>query len=127
MILSLAKEKLHSTKVLLDADEYKDSIERSYYTMFSIIRAILALDEVDFSTSFDFAIWQYNSITGSNNIIFKQNTAIFTGDGSTATYFGQQYTLHFSFPDVTSIVVTGFEPTEGITYSYNGIPGHKFS
>lgn len=47
--IQTAKEKLHSAKVLLDAGEYKDSIGRSYYAMFSIIRAILALDEVDFS------------------------------------------------------------------------------
>ena len=47
--LQTAQEKLHSAKVLLDAGEYKDSIGRSYYAMFSAIRAILALDKVDFS------------------------------------------------------------------------------
>lgn len=47
--LITAKEKLHSAKVLLDAGEYKDSIGRSYYAMFSGIRAVLALDKVDFS------------------------------------------------------------------------------
>jgi len=79
------------------------------------------------NSSFDFEIWQYNWITGSNDIIFKRNTAIFTGDGSTATYFGQQYTLHFSFPEVPEIEVTGFEPTEGIGYWFNGIPGYEFN
>lgn len=47
--LETAKEKLHSAKILLDAGGYKDSIGRSYYAMFSGIRAILALDNVDFS------------------------------------------------------------------------------
>lgn len=47
--LETAKEKLHSAKILLDAGGYKDSIGRSYYAMFSGIRAILALDKVDFS------------------------------------------------------------------------------
>lgn len=47
--LETAKEKLHSAKVLLDAGGYKDAIGRSYYAMFSGIRAILALDKVDFS------------------------------------------------------------------------------
>lgn len=47
--LQTAKEKLHSAQVLLEAGEYKDSIGRSYYAMLSAIRAILALDKVDFS------------------------------------------------------------------------------
>ncbi len=47
--LHAAQEKLHSAKILLDAGEYKDSIGRSYYAMFSAVRAILALDKVDFS------------------------------------------------------------------------------
>ena len=47
--LQTAQEKLHSAKILLGAGEYKDSIGRSYYAMFSAIRAILALDKVDFS------------------------------------------------------------------------------
>lgn len=47
--LKMAQDKLHSAKILLDAGEYKDSIGRSYYAMFSGIRAILALDKIDFS------------------------------------------------------------------------------
>jgi len=47
--IKTANEKLNSAKILLDAGEYKDSISRSYYAMFSIVRAILALDEIDFS------------------------------------------------------------------------------
>lgn len=44
-----AKEKLNSSKLLLDNESYKDSIGRSYYAMFSAVRAILALDGVDCS------------------------------------------------------------------------------
>ena len=44
-----AKEKLDSSKLLLDNGNYKDSIGRSYYAMFSAVRAILALDGVDYS------------------------------------------------------------------------------
>lgn len=44
-----AKEKLDSAKLLLDNGNYKDSIGRSYYAMFSAVRAILALDGVDYS------------------------------------------------------------------------------
>ena len=47
--LQMAKEKLQSAKVLLEAGNYKDSIGRSYYAMFSAVRAILALDQIDFS------------------------------------------------------------------------------
>lgn len=59
--------------------------------------------------------------------ICMDNTAVFTGDGSTAAFFGQEYTLNFNFHDVTSVNVPGFRPTEGITDSGNGIPGHEFS
>ena len=37
-----AKEKLDFSKLLLDNGNYKDSIGRSYYAMFSAVRAILA-------------------------------------------------------------------------------------
>ena len=47
--LAMAKEKLQSAKILLDAGQYKDSIGRSYYAIFSAIRAVLAKDKVDFS------------------------------------------------------------------------------
>ena len=47
--LSSASEKLSSAKVLLDAGMYKDSVGRSYYAIFSAIRAILAIRQVDFS------------------------------------------------------------------------------
>ena len=47
--LCVAKEKIHSAKILLDDGSYKDSVGRSYYAMFSAVRALLANDEVDFS------------------------------------------------------------------------------
>ena len=47
--LDSAKEKLKSAKVLLEVGQYKDSIGRSYYAIFTAIRAILAMDRIDFS------------------------------------------------------------------------------
>ena len=47
--LSSAKEKLASAKLLLDAGLYKDSGGRTYYAIFSAIRAVLAIRQVDFS------------------------------------------------------------------------------
>lgn len=46
--ISSAKEKLDSSKILLDAGHYKDSIGRSYYAIFTGVRAVLAKDGVDF-------------------------------------------------------------------------------
>lgn len=47
--LKTAKEKLLSAKVLLEVGAFKDSIGRSYYAMFSSVRAILALDKIDYA------------------------------------------------------------------------------
>lgn len=47
--LEMAKERLHSSKILLDAGSYKDSIGRSYYVMFTAVRALLAMEGQDFS------------------------------------------------------------------------------
>ena len=47
--LDNAQEKLESAEILLNAGKYKDSIGRSYYAIFSAVRAILAFDHVDFS------------------------------------------------------------------------------
>ena len=47
--LSSARKKLTSAKLLLEAGLYKDSVGRSYYAIFSAIRAILAVRQVDFS------------------------------------------------------------------------------
>ena len=47
--LEMAEERLKSSKLLLDAGSYKDSISRSYYAMFTAVRALLAIDGQDFS------------------------------------------------------------------------------
>ena len=47
--LGNAREKLDSAKILLDNGNYKDSASRSYYAMFTGIRAILAKDGIDYS------------------------------------------------------------------------------
>lgn len=47
--LESAEERLESAKILLDAGQWKDSIGRSYYAIFTAVRAVLAKDEVDFS------------------------------------------------------------------------------
>ena len=47
--LDNVKEKLESAKLLLDAGKYRDSIGRSYYAIFTAVRAVLANDKVDFS------------------------------------------------------------------------------
>ena len=47
--LEMAEERLKSSKILLDAGSYKDSIGRSYYAMFTAVRALLAVDGQDFS------------------------------------------------------------------------------
>lgn len=47
--LNSAKERLHSADVLLDDGSYKDSISRSYYAMFTAVRALLAMEGQDFS------------------------------------------------------------------------------
>jgi uncharacterized protein (UPF0332 family) len=44
----MAKEKLHAASILLECRSYKDSVSRSYYAMFTAVRAVLALDGVDF-------------------------------------------------------------------------------
>lgn len=43
-----AREKLESSKILLDAGHYKDSIGRSYYSIFTGVCAVLAKDGIDF-------------------------------------------------------------------------------
>lgn len=47
--LESAEEKLDSAKILFEAGKYKDSIGRSYYAIFTSLRAVLAKDGVDFS------------------------------------------------------------------------------
>ena len=46
--LERATEFLSASKIMLENNCYKDSINRSYYAIFTTIRAILAENEVDF-------------------------------------------------------------------------------
>lgn len=47
--LAMARDRLHASKILYEAGSYKDSIGRSYYAMFTSVRALLALEGQDFS------------------------------------------------------------------------------
>lgn len=47
--LNATTERLRSAQVLLNDGFYKDSISRSYYAMFTAIRALLATEGQDFS------------------------------------------------------------------------------
>ncbi|MEW9095958.1 MAG: hypothetical protein AB2417_12835 [Clostridiaceae bacterium] len=85
-------------------------------------------------TSFDFTVYQVDGETREKEVIFLTNTAVFTGDGTEAAFYGNDYTLHFAFPNnhgaypvVTDIKISGFEPLEDNGYVNNGIPGHEFS
>jgi len=44
-----ALEKLESARILLREHRLKDALSRSYYAMFSAVRALLALKELDSS------------------------------------------------------------------------------
>jgi len=44
-----SKEKLDSTKILLENSKFKDSISRSYYAMFTAAGALLATKHLDSS------------------------------------------------------------------------------
>ncbi|MDZ7261966.1 MAG: HEPN domain-containing protein [candidate division KSB1 bacterium] len=44
-----AIEKLESARILLQENRLKDSLSRSYYAMFSAVRALLALRKLDSS------------------------------------------------------------------------------
>lgn len=47
--LDSAKDRLRSAEILLENGSYKDSIGRSYYAMFTAVRALLAIEGQDFS------------------------------------------------------------------------------
>lgn len=47
--MNTAAEKLRSAQILLKEGQYRDSIGRSYYAIFSAIRAVLATRNMDFS------------------------------------------------------------------------------
>ncbi len=47
--MNTAAEKLRSAQILLKEGQYRDSIGRSYYAIFSAVRAVLATRNMDFS------------------------------------------------------------------------------
>lgn len=47
--LEMARDRLRSSNILLREESYKDSIGRSYYAMFTAVRALLAMVGQDFS------------------------------------------------------------------------------
>ena len=47
--LDSAIDRLKSAKILLDKGQFKDSIGRSYYALFTAVRAVLALEMVDYT------------------------------------------------------------------------------
>lgn len=85
-------------------------------------------------TSFDFTVYQVvDVVKKEKKVIFLKNTAVFTGDGTKAAFYGKDYTIHFIFPNyhnaypvVTDMEISGFKPLEGKTFVNNGIPGHEF-
>ena len=46
--LDIAKERLDVAKSMIDTEHYSSSINRSYYSIFSSVRALLAEREIDF-------------------------------------------------------------------------------
>lgn len=93
-------------------------------------------------TTFDFAIYSYtyeredprDAANGSKELVFRNHTAIFVGDGETAVYDGKDYDLTFTFPDgrntypdAVIMQISGFAPVEGLEFLNNNVPGHEFS
>lgn len=85
-------------------------------------------------TSFDFAIYEVTDYNEADRkLIFMKNTAIFIEDGNKAAFYGNDYTLYFTFPNdhgaypvATDMCIEGFDPMKGKTFVNNGIPGHEF-
>lgn len=85
-------------------------------------------------TTFDFAVYEETIVAEESALISPKHTAVFSEDGTEATYSGDDYNLTFVFPDyhetypvVTDIEILGFAPFEGNTYVNNSIPGYEFS
>ena len=76
--LQTALEKIEAARLLLNDEKYKDAANRAYYAMFHAVRAILALDGVDFkkhSGVISYFRQQYIA-TG----IFKKELSVMLGD-----------------------------------------------
>ncbi len=74
------------------------------------------------NASFDFTVYEVDRETEDKKVIFLTNTSVFTGDGTKASFYGNDYTLNFTFPYVTVIQISGFKALEGNTYLNNKIP-----
>ena len=68
-----AVEKLKSAKILLRENQSKDTLSRSYYAMFSAVRALLALKNVDSS--------KHSGIISLFNLHFVKTKAVSTEAG----------------------------------------------
>ena len=89
------------------------------------------------ATSFDFSIYYFEYHFDTNqeteDLVFRNHTAVFTEDGTKAVYDGKDYDLTFTFPDKSNTLpddvymqISGYAPVEGLTFSNSDIPGHKF-
>lgn len=67
-------------------------------------------------TTFDFCIYE------NDTIIFKRHTAEITSS-CTGTYYGNQYTLDFSWRDPGTVSVRGFDVVEGLEFINNAYYG----
>lgn len=64
------------------------------------------------NSTFSFSIWEVIDENGNetNNMIFKEHTAVFESDNSTtAIYYGKQYTLYFDCSIYGEIMLDGFD------------------
>ena len=80
--LDLAKERAEISKIMLNEGHYSDSVNRSYYAIFSAIRALLAENRIDFK--------KHSAVIG----YFRKNyikTGIF--DVKFSKYVGDAFTL----------------------------------
>lgn len=80
--LDLAKERAEIAKSLIDDGHYRDSVNRSYYSIFSSVRSLLAEKEVDFK--------KHSAVIG----YFRKNyvkTGIF--DAKFSKYLGDAFTF----------------------------------
>lgn len=68
---SLAEETLASAKLCLENRFYRDCINRSYYTVFYAVKAVLALENVDFKRHKD-AIAYFNKTYVANDIFSRE-------------------------------------------------------
>jgi uncharacterized protein (UPF0332 family) len=57
--LSLSKETLENAKLCLDNKFYRDCINRSYYAAFYAVKAVLAVESIDFKRHKD-AVGYFN-------------------------------------------------------------------